>query len=181
MSTQFIVMGVSGSGSGSGSGKSTLAGRLAEEWSVPYIEGDELHAPESVAKMAAGTPLEDEDRWPWLDRIGLSMTEALSGSRGAVASCSALRKIYRDRLRAAVGQHLRFVMIDLDRTDLEIRMGQRQGHYMPAALLDSQLQTLERPANETDVLIVDGRLPISDMIGIVAGWRLTLLKSGETW
>lgn len=175
MSTQFIVMGVSGCG------KSTLGAALARQWNVPFIEGDELHSAENVAKMSAGIALSDDDRWPWLDRIGASMVDARSSGRGGVASCSALRRIYRDRLRQHVGQHLRFVMIDLSRDVLARRMQQRSGHYMPPALLDSQLRTLERPVGETDVLVVDGAASAEQMVAEVAEWRLALLKSGETW
>lgn len=164
MPLQVIVMGVSGCG------KSTLGAALARTWDVPFIEGDALHAPESVAKMAAGIALDDADRWPWLDRIGTALDEA---GTGGVASCSALRRIYRDRLRRAVGPHLRFVMLDLPRDVLERRMTERPGHYMPPALLDSQLRTLERPTDEADVLIVDGTAPIEDMVALVRTWHET--------
>lgn len=175
MSSQIIVMGVSGSG------KSTLGEALATRLGLPYIEGDQLHSAASIARMAAGIPLEDEDRWPWLDRIGRSLADAALSGRGAVASCSALRRVYRDRLRAATGQHLRFVMIDLPRDVLERRMIERTGHYMPPALLDSQLRTLEPPVGETDVLIVDGRPVLAEMVEAVCRWRTHLLVSGETW
>ena len=162
MPLQVIVMGVSGCG------KSTLGAALAHAWGVPFIEGDALHAPESVAKMAAGIALEDADRWPWLDRIGAALNAA---GTGGVASCSALRRAYRDRLRQAVGPHLRFVMLDLPRDELERRMTQRPGHYMPPALLDSQLRTLERPVGETDVLVVDGTAPVEDMVAVTRNWH----------
>lgn len=162
MTRQFIVMGVSGCG------KSTLAEALAAAWSLPYIEGDELHGPANVAKMAGGMPLDDHDRWPWLDRIGAAI---ITENRGAVASCSALRVAYRDRLRTAVGPNLRFVLIDLPRSLLEQRMAERTGHYMPPALLDSQLRTLERPLNEPDVLLVDGIQPLARMVAAVGTWH----------
>ena len=162
MPVQLIVMGVSGCG------KSTLGAALAHTWGVPVIEGDALHAPDSVAKMAAGIALVDADRWPWLDRIGAALNAA---GTGGVASCSALRRAYRDRLRQAVGPHLRFVMLDLPRDVLEWRMTQRPGHYMPPALLDSQLRTLERPVDETDVLVVDGTAPVEDMVAVTRNWH----------
>ena len=162
MPIQLIVMGVSGCG------KSTLGAALAHAWEVPFIEGDALHAPESVAKMAAGIALVDADRWPWLDRIGAALNAA---GTGGVASCSALRRVYRDRLREAVGPHLRFVMLDLPRDVLERRMTERPGHYMPPALLDSQLRTLERPVGETDVLVVDGTAPVEDMVAVTRNWH----------
>lgn len=175
MSTQFIVMGVSGSG------KSTVGQMLAERWDVPFIEGDTLHSTTSVAKMAAGVPLDDADRFPWLDRVGEAMTTAAASGRGAVVSCSALKLAYRDRLRATAGPHLRFAMLDLRREVLETRMGERVGHYMPTSLLDSQLRTLEHPAGETDVLIVDGEAPLSEITDAICRWRVELLTAGETW
>lgn len=175
MSTQFVVMGVSGCG------KSTLASALADEWGVPYLEGDQLHPEQNVAKMAAGIPLEDADRWPWLEKVGDSIAAASRDRRGAVASCSALRLSYRDILRTRVGPHLRFVMLDLPREALERRMLERTGHYMPPSLLESQLRTLERPAREPDVLIVDGTAPLNFLVKTVCEWRLALLKRGETW
>jgi gluconokinase len=166
MTPQFVVMGVSGSG------KSTLAQALASRWSVPYVEGDHLHSQDSIDKMAAGIPLTDNDRWPWLDRVGAAIEASRRGNGGAVASCSALRLVYRERLRRAAGPTLRFVLIDLPRSVLESRMTERPGHFMPPALLDSQLQTLERPVNEADVLIVDGQQPLGSTVETVNAWYL---------
>lgn len=132
----IVVMGVSGCG------KSTLGLALAEALGVPYIEGDALHPPRNVALMAAGTPLTDADRAGWLDVIGERLAQA--GDAGAVVACSALRRIYRDRLRAA-SPGLRLVHLHGDPALLAERIGQRTGHYMPPALLPSQLQTLEPP------------------------------------
>jgi gluconokinase len=158
MSSQFVVMGVSGCG------KSTLAKQLADALKVPFVEGDALHSPESVAKMAAGTPLTDEDRWPWLDKVGASIVDARKQYRGAVVSCSALKQIYRDRLREVVGEHLRFVMLDVPKDILMQRMRDRKGHYMPDTLLDSQLATLEHPHAEADVLVVDGTARLEHIV-----------------
>lgn len=132
----IVVMGVSGCG------KSTLGQALAQALGVPYIEGDALHPPRNVARMAAGTPLTDADRAGWLDAIGERLAQA--GDQGAVVACSALRRIYRDRLRAA-SPGLRLVHLHGDPALLAERIGQRTGHYMPPALLPSQLQTLEPP------------------------------------
>jgi gluconokinase len=164
MFPKFVVMGVSGSG------KSSLAQALASRWAVPYVEGDHLHSQESIDKMAAGIPLADDDRWPWLDRVGAAILASRSGNGGAVASCSALRLVYRDRLRRAVGPSLRFVLIDLPRSVLESRMAERPGHFMPAALLDSQLRTLEPPVNEADVLTVDGQQSLDAIVETVSAW-----------
>jgi gluconokinase len=170
MFPKFVVMGVSGSG------KSSLAQALASRWAVPYVEGDHLHSQESIDKMAAGIPLADDDRWPWLDRVGAAILASRSGTGGAVASCSALRLVYRDRLRRAVGPSLRFVLIDLPRSVLEIRMAERPGHFMPPALLDSQLRTLEPPVNEADVLTVDGQHSLGAIVDTVSAWY----AGGET-
>jgi len=158
----FVVMGVSGCG------KSTVAAALARAWDLAYVEGDDLHGAANVAKMASGMPLTDADRWPWLDRIGAALAGEFGG---AVASCSALRRAYRDRLRHAVADRLGFIMIDLDRSALEQRMLSRSRHYMPVSLLDSQLRTLERPEGEPDTLILDGSLPVDAMVALASRWR----------
>ena len=144
-----IVMGVSGSG------KTTLGTALAKRLGVEFIEGDSLHPAGNVAKMSAGTPLTDEDRWPWLANIARAMT----ATPGAVGSCSALKRVYRDRLRAGIGPDLRFVCLAVSRSELERRMAERRGHFMPPGLLDSQLATLEPPTHEPDALILDGTAP----------------------
>lgn len=166
MSTQFIVMGVSGSG------KSTVGRMLAETWGVPFIEGDTLHSEVSVAKMAAGIPLDDADRLPWLDRIGEAVAAAAASGRGAVVSCSALKLAYRDRLRVAAGPHLRFAMLDLRREVLETRMGERKGHYMPPRFSTaSYARWKDRKARPTCLLsMVKPRLPISPTPSAGGGW-----------
>lgn len=140
-----VVMGVSGCG------KSTVGRLLAQHLGVPFIEGDELHPPRNVALMAAGTPLTDDDRADWLQAVGAALARSPAG---AVASCSALRRRYRDRLRRQV-PGLNFVHLQGARPLLELRLGQRQGHYMPASLLDSQLATLEPPAADEQALELD--------------------------
>jgi gluconokinase len=145
MAYRIVVMGVSGSG------KSTVAERLAATFGARCVDGDRLHAAQSVDKMRRGIGLVDADRWPWLDRIAALLAEP-GGS--TVVSCSALRRAYRDRLRAACPE-LRFVFLDGRRELIEQRLRVREAHYMPASLLQSQLQTLERPgADEPDVLHV---------------------------
>ena len=135
----IVTMGVSGCG------KSTLGALLASRLDCAFLEGDTFHDEEAVAKMRAGHALTDDDRWPWLDRLGLAIKETLAAEGQVVAACSALRLRYRERLRAAIGASARFVLLDLGRDELERRMIQRAGHYMPPSLLDSQLATLERP------------------------------------
>ena len=153
---RLIVMGVSGCG------KSTMAGALSERLGLDMVDGDDLHLPESVAKMRSGVALQDADRWPWLDRIGayLSQDPEQGQAQGRVVACSALRRIYRDRIREKAGD-VCFVFLDGDFELIQKRMQQRVGHYMQPGLLDSQFRTLEKPqADETDVI----RLPITEPV-----------------
>jgi len=131
---QVVVMGVSGSG------KTTVGERLAAELGVPFVDGDALHPPANVAKMASGVPLTDEDRGPWLRIIG----ETLAGTapEGVVVACSALKRAYRDLIRAEA-PGTAFAELDGSRALLAERMAARPGHFMPVSLLDSQLATLE--------------------------------------
>ncbi|QWK81019.1 gluconokinase [Ochrobactrum sp. BTU1] len=140
-----IVMGVSGCG------KSSVGRLLAVSLEAEFIEGDDLHSPHNVSKMQAGIPLTDDDRWPWLDAIG----NRLAWNPNVVVSCSALRRVYRERLRVAAGRPLTFVCLQGPRQLLFERISARQNHYMPAALLDSQFNTLELPTDEDDAIIVD--------------------------
>ncbi|EOY46699.1 Gluconokinase [Streptomyces lividans 1326] len=129
-----VVMGVAGTG------KTTIGPLLAARLGVPYAEGDDFHPPANIAKMTAGTPLTDEDRWPWLDAIG-GWAHGRAGLGGVVSS-SALKRSYRDRLRAAAPGVV-FVHLTGSRELIEDRMSHRQGHFMPTALLDSQFATLQ--------------------------------------
>ena len=145
----IVVMGVSGCG------KTSVAEGLAAALSAAFIEGDSLHPAENVEKMSKGIPLDDTDRWPWLDIIGHALSDALAKDESVVVSCSALKKAYRDRLRAAVGGSLSFVYLRGSRDLLLARMTARRNHFMPASLLDSQLATLEDPTGEAGVVTVD--------------------------
>lgn len=129
-----VVMGVAGTG------KTTIGPLLAARLGVPYAEGDDFHPRANIDRMTAGIPLRDEDRWPWLDAIG-AWAHGRAGLGGVVSS-SALKRSYRDRLRAAAPGVV-FVHLTGDRKLIEDRMAQRQGHFMPTALLDSQFATLE--------------------------------------
>jgi gluconokinase len=140
----IVVMGVSGCG------KSTLGAGLARRLGWAFLEGDDFHPAANRAKMAAGIALSDEDRAPWLDILGTAL-HAAAQRGGVVGSCSALRRCYRDRLRALV-PGLAFVHLTLDRELLAARMAARAGHYMPVSLLDSQLALLEPPGADEPCL-----------------------------
>jgi carbohydrate kinase (thermoresistant glucokinase family) len=153
---RLIIMGVSGCG------KSTVGERLAQRLGVPFLEGDALHPPHNVALMAAGTPLTDNDRSDWLDAIAARLS-ALHADEGLVVSCSALKRIYRNRLRRAAPD-VHFVHLHGDHTLLAARLGQRQGHYMPPALLASQLETLEIPTPDEGALSLDIAEPADRLV-----------------
>ncbi len=133
---RIVVMGVSGCG------KSTVAQALAQRLGLPFIEGDDLHPPANVAAMSAGTPLTDEDRRGWLQTVAAALAQA--EATGAVVACSALRRSYRDLLRASA-PGLRLVHLTGPQSVLAQRLLHRAGHYMPASLLQSQVDTLEPP------------------------------------
>jgi carbohydrate kinase (thermoresistant glucokinase family) len=135
---QVVVMGVSGSG------KTTVGAALASSLGVPFVDGDALHPPANVEKMASGIPLDDADRWPWLARVGQELARSApdGAAAGLVVACSALKRVYRDAIRQEA-PHAFFVELDGSRELLEERLGRRRGHFMPASLLDSQLATLE--------------------------------------
>jgi gluconokinase len=143
-----IVMGVSGCG------KTSVGLHLAHRLGWPFLEGDAFHPPENVARMAAGIPLRDEDRWGWLDTIAARLALARTEGQPVVVSCSALKRRYRDRLRTTAPNIL-FVHLVGDRETILARMASRTGHYMPASLLDSQLADLEAPGADERVLTCD--------------------------
>lgn len=145
----IIVMGVSGSG------KSSIGEGVAAKLGIHFIEGDALHPAANVEKMSKGIPLTDEDRWPWLEKIGQEISASLAKDEGVVVTCSALKRVYRERLRASAGGHLYFIYLEGSKELLTKRMGERKGHFMPTSLLESQLQTLEVPTGEAGVVTVD--------------------------
>ncbi|WP_183501207.1 gluconokinase [Microbacterium invictum] len=153
----IVVMGVSASG------KSTLAAALADQLGIGWIDADDLHPAENRAKMASGIPLDDSDRWPWLDSVGDALTRAAEEG-GVVVACSALRRIYRDRLRAVAGERLVFVHLDGSREMLEARAIARQNHFMPPALLSSQFATLEPLQVDEEGVTMDVARPVTDLV-----------------
>ncbi len=154
----------------SGSGKSTLGALLARELTCPFLEGDDFHDAQAVAKMRAGEPLDDDDRWPWLDRLGAAMNQTVASGGQVVAACSALRRPYRERLRAAISAPTCFVLLDAGHDELLRRLTQRAGHYMPVSLLDSQLATLERPDADEAVFTLNAALPPERLCQITQDW-----------
>jgi len=145
----YVVMGVSGSG------KSLIGARLAQELHVEFVEGDDLHPPDNVRRMAAGIPLTDNDRKGWLMAIAARLREAKRAGVGLVASCSALKRRYRDLLRSSGDARVQFVYLAGTRALLAERMANRRGHFMPPALLETQLDALEEPAPDERAWLCD--------------------------
>ncbi|WP_207171774.1 MULTISPECIES: gluconokinase [unclassified Nesterenkonia] len=168
----LVVMGVSGSG------KSTLAAALAADLGLPMAEADEFHPPENIAKMASQTPLTDEDRWPWLESLRDWMsTQATTGS---VITCSALRRSYRDVLRTAAGRVV-FLHVDVEIPRLNTRLAHRSGHFMPPALLESQLSTLEALDPEEDGVVLANDTTVEDLLESARAWlRSNVCASDST-
>ena len=154
MNPAVVVMGVSGCG------KSTVGAALARALHVEFVEGDAFHPPENVARMAAGVALTDADRSGWLAALAAHIAQA--APRGVVVSCSALKRAYRDVLRAPAP--VQFVWLDLPRTELETRLADRTGHYMPPSLLASQLATLEPPQPDENVIRLDATRPVEAIV-----------------
>ncbi len=152
-----VVMGVSGSG------KTTLARGIADRMGWEFLEGDDLHPPANVEKMSAGTPLDDEDRWPWLRAIGEWIDERAATDRSGVITCSALKRAYRDLL-ADGRPGVRFCHVRADARLIEERVAARRGHYMPPSLLPSQLKTLEPLAPEERGVVVSADAAPEEMV-----------------
>lgn len=160
-----VVMGVSGCG------KSTIAARLAASTGRPYFDADDLHPAMNVARMSAGIPLTDDDRWPWLDLVGRRAAE----SDGSVVACSALKRSYRDRLRVTAPDTV-FIHLSGAQALLRRRMTTREGHFMPQSLLSSQLDTLEPLEDDELGSAVDIIDPID---AIVARARVVVLRFSD--
>ncbi|MFT4082894.1 MAG: gluconokinase [Nocardioides sp.] len=162
MNPQLVVMGVSGSG------KSTVGAAIAQRLRVPFADADDFHPPENVAKMSAGHALDDHDRYPWLERIGAWLA---AHPDGAVISCSALKRKYRDQLRHHA-HRVSFLHLAGDREVIARRQASRPGHFMPASLLTSQFQTLEplEPDEAGVVIDVDQEVDaiVSEYVATVA-------------
>jgi len=156
-----IAMGVSGSG------KTVVGEAIARRLHAPFLDGDDYHPAANVAKMSAGTPLTDEDRWPWLERLGKALHEAAAPKGVAVGACSSLKRVYRDYLTKAAGEPIVFAYLDGSYELIDSRMKARKGHFMPESLLKSQFATLEPPTpdeNAIDVAITGTPEQIADAV-----------------
>jgi gluconokinase len=158
----IIVMGVSGSG------KSTVGALLAEALGWPFADADGFHPAANVAKMASGQPLTDEDRWPWLDAIAKHIAAARAAGQPVVVACSALRRAYRDRLRAG-HKDLVFLHLAGEAGLIASRQAARQGHFMPPSLMASQFATLEDPAGEADAVTVSVQTSPHEVVAAALG------------
>lgn len=158
---RVVLMGVSGCG------KSTVGEGLAQRLGWRFVEGDGLHPPENVAKMAAGQALDDADRAGWLATLADLLAQAQAAGQGLVISCSALKRSYRERLRSGDPQVL-FVHLSGSRELIAQRIAARTHRYMPASLLESQFATLQPPTPDEPALSLDVRLPPSALIEAVA-------------
>jgi gluconokinase len=155
----LVIMGVAGTG------KSTVAGLLADQLGWDLAEGDDLHPEANVAKMSSGVPLTDEDRWPWLDRIADWIHNQIDEGRPGIITCSALKRAYRDRMRAP---GVAFVHLDGTAEQIGARLSKRTDHFMPASMLESQLATLEPlEPDEAGLVVPLGRTSAEEVVDII--------------
>jgi gluconokinase len=153
----YVVMGVAGSG------KSVIGAALAHALGVEFVEGDQYHSAENIERMSRGVPLTDEDRAHWLRSLAARIRQARDAGTGLVMSSSALKRSYRDILRAEAGD-LRFVFLRGERALIAERLADRSGHFMPPSLLDSQLATLEEPSPDENAWVCDIRKSPQDLV-----------------
>ena len=151
----------------SGSGKTTVGTALAKRLGWLFIEGDDFHPAANVAKMAAGHPLTDADRAPWLAALRQRIEEALASGESAVIACSALKHTYRSVLAGDDPESVKFVQLDVPIEVLRERLERRHGHFMPVSLLESQLATLEPSST---ALHVDGTLSVEQIVDSIIRW-----------
>ena len=159
-----------------GCGKSTVGVALCERVGARMIEGDAFHPESSIRKMSAGIPLDDADRAGWLLRLGEELAKAVAAGDQAVLACSALKRRYRDTLRAAVPE-VGFVYLALTPDEASERVAHRAGHFMPAALIESQFRDLEQPVGEPGVLMVRATDSLSDIVDDIVAWWLSTTEA----
>lgn len=168
----IIVMGVSGSG------KSTIASALAAHIGFDCEDGDSYHPASNVAKMRTGTPLTDNDRWPWLKAIADDIDHRAATRRPFVVSCSALKRAYRDILVHG-RKDVRLVYLKGSRELIAERLALRKGHFMPPSLLDSQFATIEEPTPDENVVVVDIDAPVNQIVTAIADRLQISLNPGS--
>ncbi|MEJ8474266.1 gluconokinase [Roseibium algae] len=155
MKRMVIIMGVAGCG------KTTVGEHLSEALDWRFLDGDSLHPADNIEKMSKGTPLTDEDRWPWLGAVG----SALQGSETSIIiGCSSLKRIYRDEIRKTAQGPVSFVHLAGSKELIALRMQERAGHFMPLSLLESQFAALETPGNDENTVTVDIAKPLNEAI-----------------
>lgn len=164
MAGNIVIMGVAGCG------KTTVGEGLSAAMGIPFLDGDTLHPQANIEKMAAGIPLTDDDRWPWLQSIGQTFA---SSRTPLIIGCSALRRAYRDIIREMASGGVTFVHLSGSRELIAVRMSNRGRHFMPPTLLDSQLATLEPPGNDEHAIEIDIDQPLDTII------QATKAKLGE--
>lgn len=156
-----IIMGVAGCG------KTSVGEDLSRLTGIRFMDGDALHSKENIAKMSAGTPLTDADRWPWLEAIG---TEFAHSPDPLVIGCSALKRSYRDKIRHHAGAPVRFIHLSGSREIISQRMRNRRDHFMPPALLDSQFAALQPPGADEESIDIDIDQPLDAIVARAAGY-----------
>jgi gluconokinase len=156
----YVVMGVAGSG------KSLIGAALARALGIEFVEGDEFHSAENVERMSRGVPLTDDDRARWLRSLAARIREAKDAGTGLVISCSALKRSYRDILRAEASD-LHYVFLKGERALIAERLAGRRGHFMPLSLLDSQFATLEEPSPNENAWVCDIRKSAQELVAAV--------------
>lgn len=152
---KLVVMGVAGAG------KSTVGLAVAKALRATYFDGDDLHPRANIQKMSEGIPLSDEDREPWLGRVGETLAKA---NEPTLVGCSALKRRYRDLIRELAGEGILFLFLSGSREIIKDRMAHRLGHYMPPSLLDSQFRDLETPEIDENAIIVDVDQPLDHLV-----------------
>ncbi len=168
-----VMMGVSGSG------KTSIGRRVAETLGWPFIEGDDFHPPQNVEKMRAGVPLDDADRWPWLDRLADEIAAIAARGGNAIVACSALKQAYRERLASKVPPGtVRFVHLAGTFDEISERIAARKHRYMPASLLESQFATLEPPADA--IVVPMYPTPAQRVAAVIAALNVAPAHAGST-
>jgi carbohydrate kinase (thermoresistant glucokinase family) len=160
----------------SSSGKSVVGKALGRKLHAPFLDGDGYHPPANKEKMRAGIPLNDDDRWPWLDTLAKALRDAADEKGVAVGACSALKRVYRNFLTEKAGEPILFVLLDGPKEVIAARIAARQHEYMPASLLDSQLATLEHPAPGENAITLSIEDPI-ETIAAKAAKAVSHLKT----